>query len=271
MSVLSRFKRLGRARIIAIVILSSYAILALITDLGIGVAGQGLDQAWAGAQARGRLRVAVDYGFRPFTDIQQDQPFGYDIDLARAIAGKLGLEAEFVPSGLDSIYDDLASGKADIAASALPYAPEQGWRVAFSEFYFNAGQVLVVPNDATIATIDDLRGRRVGVTLGSDGDTLARNLDPALQIELVNRYEDLGQAFADLQAGQLDAVITDNLSALIGFNSATDLRIATALTFEPYAIAMPVQAFRLRSEVNRAIAELQREGFFAQNGATWFR
>src|SRR5215216_990745 len=89
--------------------------------------------------------VAVDFGYYPFSGLQRGQPIGYDIDLARAVGQKLGLAVEFVPSNLDSIYDDLANHKADMAASALPYAPEQGWRAIFSTFYFNAGQVLVVP------------------------------------------------------------------------------------------------------------------------------
>jgi polar amino acid transport system substrate-binding protein len=136
----------------AVAVVVGYGLLAASAELGANVAGAGLDPVWAAARARGSLRIAVDYGFYPFTDIQGDMPRGYDIDLARAIAAKQGLRAEFVGSGLDSIYDDLAGGRADIAVSALPYAPEQGWRVRFSEFYFNAGQVLVVPESSPIAS-----------------------------------------------------------------------------------------------------------------------
>ena len=67
---------------------------------------------------------------------RQGQPIGYDIDLARAVGQKLGLAVEFVPSNLDSIYDDLANHKADMAASALPYAPEQGWRASLLDLLF---------------------------------------------------------------------------------------------------------------------------------------
>ncbi len=271
MSVEQLARALGRWGWAALVILIGYSILAASSELGIEVAGQGLDPVWAAAQSRGTLRIAVDYGFRPFTDIQGDQPRGYDIDLARAVATKLGLRTEFVPSGLDSIYDDIAAGKADIAISALPYAPEQGWRVQFSEFYFNAGQVLVVRTNSPITTEDDLIQKRVGVALGSDADTYARTRAQHQELILDLGYDTPADALNALREGKLDAVITDNLAALIAIQQYPELHLVKALTFEPYTIAMSSGAFQLHTEVNRALAELRQEGFFEQNAAKWFR
>jgi ABC-type amino acid transport substrate-binding protein len=270
MSLSSGYIQTIRRHWAALLIVVTYAIVALVAEFGIGVGGQGLDPVWSSAQARGTLRVAVDYGFRPFTDIQGDLPQGYDIDLAQALAQKLGLR-EFVPSGLDSIYDDLASGKADLAASALPYAPEQGWRVIFSEFYFNAGQVLVLPSSSLMTGQADLAGRRVGVALGSDADTYVRTLERSIALTRDSSFETPADALAALRAGSLDAVITDNLSALIELNTRPGLQIVEpALTPEFYALAMSARAFRLHSEINQALAELRHEGFFERNGAKWF-
>jgi hypothetical protein len=159
---------------VALLVIIGYAALAVSAQTGLNVAGQGLDPVWAAAQQRRTLRVAVDLGFYPFTWMEDGQPAGYDIDLARAIATRLGMQVEFVPVGLDSIYDDLAARRADVAISALPYAPELGWRARFSQFYFDAGQMLVVRRETPIATEADLAGRVVGVALGSDADTWAR-------------------------------------------------------------------------------------------------
>src|SRR5919201_5086523 len=199
-----------RLDLLAVVVLLIYAALAASAQLGANVGGQGLDPVWAAAQQRGTLRVAVDYGFFPFTDIRDGQPRGYDIDLARAVAAKLGLRAEFVPSNLDSIYDDLANHKADMAASALPYAPEQGWRASFSTFYFNAGQVLVVPDGLPITGPDKLGGHTVGAPLGSDADTYARQLmmnHPTIRLR--SNYDPPTEVLADLRRGALDAAIVD--------------------------------------------------------------
>jgi ABC-type amino acid transport substrate-binding protein len=252
--------------------LAIYALLAVATQLGASVAGQGPDPVWAAARQRGVLRVAVDIGFYPFSALAGGQPAGYDIDLARAVAQKLGLRAEFVSSNLDSIYDDLANRRADIAASALPYAPEQGWRAGFSTFYFNAGQVLVVPAGSPIAGQNQLGGHTIGAQLGSDGDTYARGLaasDPS--ISLRSGYDTAAEALADLRRGNLDAAIVDNVSALLDLGHAPGLQaVGPALTLEPYALAVPADAYQLRDEVNRALNELRREGFFEQVGKKWF-
>lgn len=266
----------GRRRLrpldgLALLLLLLYAAVALIAQAGASLGGQGLDPVWAAARQRGTLRVASDFGFAPFSEVAGGQPAGYDIDLARAVAGKLGLRAEFVSSNLDSIYDDLARGRADLAASALPYAPEQGWRVSFSTFYFNAGQVLLARAGAPISSTAELAGRSVGAALGSDADTYARGLAAAgTPIRLRSAYDTPAEVLADLRRGALDAAIVDNASALAELGRAPGLRLVAALTLEPYALAVPAPAFQLHAEVNRALEELRREGFFEQLGRRWF-
>ena len=271
-ALLDVWPRLGRIDIAAAALLLAYALLAAITQFGANVAGQGPDPVWAAARQRGSLRVAVDFGYYPFSSIRQGQPIGYDIDLAQAIAQKLGLRAEFVPSNLDSIYDDLANHKADIAASALPYAPEQGWRAGFSAFYFNAGQVLVVPQDSAIAGQADLSGKTIGAPLGSDADTYARKLAAGdSSITLRSNYDTPAEVLADLRRDALDAAIVDNASALVDLGHHPGLKtVGPALTLEPYVLAVPVEAYQLRDATNRALEELRQAGFFEQLGKKWF-
>ncbi|MCS6940294.1 MAG: ABC transporter substrate-binding protein [Roseiflexaceae bacterium] len=256
----------------ALVIIVGYTALAVSAQTGVNVAGQGLDPVWAGVQQRRTLRVAVDLGFYPFTWMEDGQPVGYDIDLARAIASRLGVQVEFVPSGLDSIYDDLAARRADVAISALPYAPELGWRARFSQFYFDAGQMLVVRSDSSIASEADLAGRVVGVALGSDADTLARRrLMEGTTFTLRPDYDAPDEALAALQRGEVDAVIVDHPAALIAIAHAPELRVAQALTFEPYVIAVAPEAYRLHEAVNQALDALRAEGFFEEAQRRWFR
>lgn len=253
----------------AVALLLLYAWLAWASSGGGG--GAALDPVWAAARARGTLRVAVDVGFLPFADQVADELVGYDIDLARAVAARLGLRVEFVPTGFDALYDSLTSGRADMIAAALPYAPEQGFRARFSSFYFDVGQVLVVPTDSTISGPAELSGAHVGVALGSEADALARRMALDGGFTLKSSYDEPAAALAALRAGRLDAVLTDNVAALSAVQRAPDLRIAAALTSEPLALALPRAAFQLEAEVNRALAELQAEGFFAELNARWMR
>ncbi len=283
MDVLGRRGRLHLARrdLMALVILGVYSLLALSAELGANVGGQGLDPVWSAAQQRGHLRVAADFGFAPFTGMRQvtvdgqtrEEPIGYDIDLAQAIGQKVGLSVEFVPTTLEAAYEDLAGGRADMVVSALPYAPEQGWRALFSTFYFNAGQVVVVPQQSSITASDQLSGRSIGVPLGSDADTYARSLaaaDPTITLRA--DYDTPPEVLDALSRGEIDAAIVDNAAALIGIARRPGLRfVPPALTLEPYTIAVSSRAFLLRDKVNAALEELRLEGFFERNGEKWFR
>jgi len=254
---------------IAIGVLVLYALLAWSAEGG--ARGAPLDPVWAEVQRRGTLRVATDVGFRPFAFEEHGELTGYDIELARAIAAALGVTVEFVPTGFDGLYDTLVSGRADMIASALPYAPEQGFRARFSHFYFDVGQVLVAPAGAPVAGMADLRGRVVGVALGADADALARRmLREGADFRLRPDYDDPAAALADLRAGRLDAVITDTVTALEATRGRADLRIVAALTSEPLALAFPRPAFRLEAEVNRILDALRRDGAFARLNERWF-
>jgi polar amino acid transport system substrate-binding protein len=258
--------------LLALLILLAYSGLALISQVRLDFAAVQLDPIWAQVQAQKQIRVATDVGFRPFADERDGKLIGYDIDLARAVANQMGVQVEFVPTGFDALYDALTSGRADMIASALPYAPEFGYRARFSTFYFDAGQVLVVQDDSTITGQDDLAGRRVGVALGSDADMYARRLAAANEhMTLDSQYDEPAQAITDLRRGILDAVITDNITALSAIQSGSGLRIASALTSEPYVLAVPSEAFQLQAEVNEALDQLRSEGFFEELNARWFR
>jgi ABC-type amino acid transport substrate-binding protein len=258
--------------LLALLILSAYALLAWGAEAGTGVGGAALDPVLAAARARGTLRVAVDVGFRPFAD--QDAAgalIGYDVELMQALAARLGLRAEFVPTGYDALYDVLTSGRADVVASGLPYAPEQGYRARFSSVYFDAGQLLLVPAGSPVASLDALAGGTVGVALGSDADALARRLAAGGAFTLRSDFDEPAEALSALRAGALDAVITDGVAGLSAVNGAPELRVAAALSSEPLVLAMARPAFQLEAELNRALDELRREGFFEQLNARWMR
>lgn len=250
-----------------------YALLALQTQFGATLGAASLDPVWAAIQQRGELRVATDIGFRPFADLEGDAVVGYDVDLARAIGRRLGLRVTIIPTGFDALYDALTSGQADLVASALPYNPEYGDRARFSEFYFNAGQVLVVRANNPAQSLADLRGARVGATLGSDADDLARRiLTPALGVALASDYDEPSQTLGALASGAIDGAIVDNIAALSAVQRNAALRIVQpALTLEPFVLAMPPRAFQLQAAVNGALKGLQDEGFMGRLNEKWLK
>ena len=229
------------------------------------------DPIWSALQTRGVLRVGTDPGFRPFAEQRDGQLTGYDIELATEVARRLDLRVEFVPLSYDALYDALSTRRVDLLAAALPLAPEQGWRARFSTAYLNAGQVLIVRRGAEIAEERDLAGHTVGVALGSDGDTLARRLHHDQPTLRIRTYETAAATLMALGNAQLDAVITDAVSTLAATEAQPDLEIASALSFEPYVLAMPVEAYRLEAAVDQALAAMRADGTIERLNARWFR
>jgi ABC-type amino acid transport substrate-binding protein len=252
-------------------VLAGYALIVGLTQCRPTVAGGGLDMVLAGARQRGAVRVAVDFGVLPFTGLRDGMPYGYDIELAQAIAGQLGLTAEFVASGPDSIYDDLAARRADMALSALPYAPELSWRTRYSQPYLDLGLTLLVRRDATWRGFASSDSQRVGVVLGSDGDTYLRR--PALVAPALVRvtYDDAATASAALADGLLDAVLVDRISAVAAAARDPRLDIGASVTEDLVAVAFAPDATQLAAEVDRALGQLRRAGAFAALEARWFR
>jgi len=112
-----------------------------------------IDPVYASIRERGVLRVAVDAGYRPFVEERNSELVGFDIDLVQALANEMGVEVTFVRSGFDALYDQLTSRQADLIASALPYAPEQGYRARFSRPYFDGGLMLVTTPESRLPVL----------------------------------------------------------------------------------------------------------------------
>ncbi|WP_029214503.1 ABC transporter substrate-binding protein [Kallotenue papyrolyticum] len=232
------------------------------------------DPIWSAIQQRGTLRVGTAPGFRPFVVERDGRLQGYDIDLVNEVVRRLGLRAEFVPLAYDALYDTLSTRQVELLTAALPLAPEQGWRARFSTPYLNAGLVLVLHRAGTIdADAPQLSGRTIGVALGSDADSYARALQQRdARISVRNDFETPEAALAALTRRQVDAVIADAVSALAAGQADPELMIApNALTFEPYVLAMPVEAYQLHGAINQALEAMRLQGWFDQANQRWFR
>jgi ABC-type amino acid transport substrate-binding protein len=258
--------RAGRLRRVGFDLL----LLALLAAIGAAVwAGMQPppDPAWTRVQHAGVLRIGTDATYPPFENFVDGQFIGYDIDLGRAIAARMGVRAEFVSIALDGQYDALLAGQVDLLLSALPFIYERQQEVRYSQPYYQAGPLLVVrANETRIAGPADLSGRRVGVELGSDADMAARRLHQGTVpgLVLVPEYHSAADALAALVAGQVDAAICDPLG-LAAFPDRAAVRVpAPPLADAPYVAAMKIDSPRLAAAVDATIADLRASGALAR-------
>ena len=229
------------------------------------------DPVWTAVVERGELRVGTEPAFRPFAEERDGTWSGYDVELATEIGRRLGLRVVFKATSYDALYDSLAAKQVDLLASALPLAPEQGWRARFTSAYLDAGQVLVASTSGAIKGVEHLGGNVAGAALGSEGDTMLRALrrgNPAIRAR--TDYETPEEALSALRAGEIDAVITDAISALGLTEVDRRFAIVAGLTFEPYVLAVPVEAYQLHAQIEAVLAELRAENYFAELNRKWF-
>jgi ABC-type amino acid transport substrate-binding protein len=235
-------------------------------------AGAPSDRFWEQIQDSGRWRVGLDASFPPFDGLDAaGQPAGFDVDLARAIAARWGVEVQFEGIGFDGLVDAVQAGRIDSAISALPFQPERTQDVAFSAPYFEAGLVLVTPSgSAAVASVDDLAGRRLAVEWGSEGDVQARLLRRRFH-DLVLLPGDTPQvALLAVAEGQADAALVDHISALQFM--AADPRVAIAqdaVVSDPYVIVLPRKAPVLQEQVAEALQALRADGTLEALIARW--
>lgn len=125
----------------------------------------------------GVLIMATNAYFPPYEYYEGEEVVGIDVEIAQAIADKLGLTLKVEDMEFDSIITAVQGGKADMGLAGMTVTPDRQENVNFSDSYANGVQVVIVKEDSEIATPDDLAdGKKIGVQLGTTGDTYALSL-----------------------------------------------------------------------------------------------
>lgn len=236
--------------------------LALLTFLLLfSAACRPSDDSWERVQAAGVLKVGLDPTYPPFEVADANGVSGLDVDLAQALAADLGVEVEFVYFGFDGLYDALATEQVDVLLSALVIAPERGKDFAFSEPYFNAGQVLIAPaNDEEITEMADLNGRTLAVELGALGHVEATTWAKRIPDLTVRPYTTGDEALTAVLTSEADAALIDAISGRLFLKEQPQLRIAQEVTVEPFALIVRIEDEQLLTRLNASLEKLRQSG-----------
>jgi ABC-type amino acid transport substrate-binding protein len=217
----------------------------------------------------------MDASFPPFETVdEQGNLVGFDVDLARALAGQLGVEARFVANlPYDGLYDALRARQVDAVISALYLDPSRMDRFAYSASYFNAGHVLVTRTGMeAIRDVESLAGHSLAVEFGSEGDVAARAWQRRLRDLAIVPCQSPDEALDQVAAGEVDAALVDHVSALRATGVGAGLQIAgDPVTDEPYAVAVWGENRGLLRAIDQALAQLGEDGTLAALKDRWFR
>ncbi len=223
-------------------------------------AEDGAETTAAEAGADGKVLVmATNAEFPPYEYHDGGDIVGIDVEVAEAIAEKLGMTLEVEDIAFDSIIPELESGKADIGVAGMTVNEDRLKNVDFTDPYTTASQVIIVKEDSDIAGPDDLKGKYIGVQLGTTGDIYASDYEA--DGSTIERYNTGFEAVQAMQQGKIDAVVIDQEPAKVFVSQNEGIKILDeALTVEEYAIAIKKGNTELLDQVNGALGELKESG-----------
>jgi len=213
--------------------------------------------------------VNVPFGFSAGIKI-----IGLDADLAEAISQKINVPIRWVKRDFEELFDTLEQRKADMIVSVITITAERKKRFAFSDAYFQSGQIIAVrkEDERKIAGLKSLEGRRIGVQGQTTGHIFAQS-QPALKTSTLVTYASLDDALLKLVDHEVDAVIGD-FPILVNSleESFTNLVIVgRPLTNERYGVVLRKDEPSLLRLVNATIQELKSQGKLEQMGHKWFK
>ena len=207
----------------------------------------------------GKLTMSTNAAFPPYEMTTDNGDFeGIDIEVADAIAKKLGLELQVDDMDFDAALLAAQNGKSDMVMAGVTVTDERLKVMDFSDTYAEGIQSIIVPEDSDIATADDLSGKAIGTQRGTTGYLYCTD---DFGEENVIAYDDGLTAVQALNNGQVDAVVIDNAPAQEFVAANPGLKILdTAYAQEDYAIGVAKGNTQLLDAINGALEELQADG-----------
>jgi len=219
----------------------------------------------------GYLTVGSDITYPPFESVEGEEFVGFDMDLVREIAKRLGLEIEIVNTAWDGIFPALIAHKFDVVISAVTITPERDEEMDFSDPYFDSDQSIATKEDSGIKTKADLEGKILGVQTGTTGELEAKKIAEEINIAEIKTYDTILLAFEDLKAGRIDAIINDFLTSLDIVKENPGLVLAERIkTDEKYGVVFAPDTPELLKAVNKVLKEMKEDGTCDQIYNNWF-
>ncbi|MFC5476106.1 basic amino acid ABC transporter substrate-binding protein [Paraherbaspirillum soli] len=219
--------------------------------------------------------VGVESAYAPFSsENEKKEVVGFDIEVMQAIAKKTGIEVKFIPTPFEGFFNFLAQGDRDLLISAITITDERKQTVDFSTPYFEASQLIAVPqNNTTVKQFSDLKSLKIGVQSATTGDEVVQNLvgknNPSIK-----RFDSTPLALKELETGGVDAVVADDpvVKNYITNNPSASFRVVADASFpkEYYGIAVRKGNTELLAKINQGLADIKADGSFAKLNEKYF-
>lgn len=223
---------------------------------------------------KGYFTLGLDDSFPPmgFRD-ESGEVVGFDIDLAKEVATRMGVELKIQPISWDAKTMELNNGNIDVIWNGLTITDKRKEEMSFSKPYLNNNQIIIVNADSDIDTKADLEGKKVAVQLDSSAQT-AVEADEAVADSLAElvKFDDNQTAIMDLETGGVDAVVVDQILGRYIIAQKPDLFKVASEDFgsELYGIGFRLEDNAFKDEVDRILDEMKEDGKAGEISTQWF-
>lgn len=230
---------------------SAILTIGLMTGCGAGgdnasednTGNEGTDQSSSSEAAEDAKKLimgtSADYPPYETMDLATEEVIGFDVDIAKHITSELGYELEVVDIDFNGLIPAIESGRVDFVLAGMTPDEERKKNVDFSDIYYQATNLIVTKGDAAISSLEDLKGMKVGVQLGSVQEEEAEVLaeDHGFEVVKLNRVPEIIQ---ELMAGRIDAILMEDTVAeghleaqdqLTSFDIETEGELGNAIAF----------------------------------------
>ena len=236
------------------------------------------DNSLTKVQEQGYFTLGLDADFAPMGFTQDDgEIVGFDIDLANAVAEKMGVGLEVKPIDWDSKAMELSTGKIDVIWNGFSITDERRQEVLFSNPYLSTKQSIIVKAGSDITTKADLAGKKIALQDGSTSED-ALKADAAtyesVGDENISRFKENSQVLMEVAAGRADAAVIDEVFVRYYLQKENLLDQYTVLEEgfdeEDYGVGGRLEDYALMEAINKALDECKAEGQTSEISEKWF-
>lgn len=246
------------------------AVLMLASLLTITVSAE--QDLLAKIQERGTIIIGLEGDWAPWSFVDEnDQLMGFDVEVARAIAAKLGVEAEIIPGEWDGLFAGMDAGRYDIVVNGVEVTPERTEKYDFADPYAYIRTALIVRGDnETIKTFEDLKGKKTANSIASTYMNLAEDYGATCY-----GVDTLDETLTMVLQGRVDATLNAIVSYTDYMAQHPDANLKVVATTEDASnVAIPMrkgaETASLLEAINKAIAELHEEGVISELSVKYF-
>ena len=245
-------------------ILKSVFAAAGLAVLGMNAAAEELDAL----KEKGVIRIAMSGAYPPFNFVNgENQVVGFDPAIGAEIATRMGLEVEIVTTAWDGIIGGLLANKYDAIVGSMTITDERDEVVDFVGPYYSDKRAIFTNPGSGIASLDDLKGKTVGLTLGETHEDWAREKGYR-----INTYKGLPELLLELKNGRVDAIVNDSIAAILAMaEKDQEFEMFGDPTTKPFGAGIAIREGnpQLAAEMQKALDSMMEDGTYLAIAKKW--